>query len=385
MRLQGEGHYYTDKRGYHAWRIRIDGRDITRKSKTLKALKPKVAALLKEIEQAGDTPVDTSDPTVAVFLNQWLDETVKPSRAGKTYRFYKQMVNLYIVPTIGAKKLKKLTFDDCQFAVNSVVRKGLSAQTGLHTRSVLRRALNVAVTRKLIVVNPCLGTEPPKLELITRRALKPDGISNLTDEAFTRRQLKTRDESVAVHKLGPVVVFLVSTGLSISELLGLKDTDFDAEGFQVSRKLERETGEAWSLKPLKALSRNRRVPLSDLSKKALEEWRKIQAEDVKRAGQYWRNHGFTFTAGNGEPLFDRNVQRSLTAILTAAKLGHYGLHDLRRTFGTTLANDGVPIHVTASLMGHSDIKTTLKHYNNAFDEDKSKAVNSISKFTNQLF
>lgn len=51
-----------------------------------------------------------------------------------------------------------------------------------------------------------------------------------------------------------------------------------------------------------------------------------------------------------------------------------GLHDLRRTFATTLHNNGVDIAVISRLLGHADISTTMKHYAFTLDESKKEAV-----------
>jgi len=64
----------------------------------------------------------------------------------------------------------------------------------------------------------------------------------------------------------------------------------------------------------------------------------------------------------GTPSHPRNVQRQLTAALTLAGLGHYGLHDLRRTCLTNLANRGFPMHQLKAYAGHSSITTTAKYY-----------------------
>mgnify|MGYP001180347835 CR=1 FL=1 len=38
------------------------------------------------------------------------------------------------------------------------------------------------------------------------------------------------------------------------------------------------------------------------------------------------------------------------------------LHDLRRTFGTRLAQAGVDLYKVSKLLGHKDIKTTQQRY-----------------------
>ncbi|MGH2272625.1 tyrosine-type recombinase/integrase [Anaerohalosphaeraceae bacterium U12dextr] len=48
------------------------------------------------------------------------------------------------------------------------------------------------------------------------------------------------------------------------------------------------------------------------------------------------------------------------------------------TYGTNLANLGTPIHTLKSLMGHSNIQTTMEYYIFSSDENKKKAVEGLN-------
>ncbi|MEQ9072726.1 MAG: site-specific integrase [Sandaracinaceae bacterium] len=45
-----------------------------------------------------------------------------------------------------------------------------------------------------------------------------------------------------------------------------------------------------------------------------------------------------------------------------AGIPHFTIHDLRRTCGSLMASNGVPIRTIADILGHSDIKTTFETY-----------------------
>jgi integrase len=61
----------------------------------------------------------------------------------------------------------------------------------------------------------------------------------------------------------------------------------------------------------------------------------------------------------GEPLAKANVTRRMRAALKAAKLDtSHVFHDLRHTFGTRTAGEGVPMRTLQEWMGHRDIATT---------------------------
>jgi site-specific recombinase XerD len=51
-------------------------------------------------------------------------------------------------------------------------------------------------------------------------------------------------------------------------------------------------------------------------------------------------------------------------------------HSLRHSFGTGLANAGVPVHVIKTLMGHKSIETTLR-YMHTDREAKRDAIDAL--------
>lgn len=372
MRIAGEGRYFKDKNGYFAWRLRVDGREITRKAKTQKELKAKVAVVLREVDD-GAPPTDI---TVAQFFDDWLTTAVKPSRSPNTFSGYEQTTRLYIVPRIGKMKVRDVTFRDCQNCIQSATSRGLGGHTATKIRSVLRRAFGVAVRRGLVKSNPVDGTEPPRVVSREAPTPTPADVGRIVAEASRVVELRTRPgEFAPVHRYGAVIVVLACTGLRISEALGLADDDV-TDSVRVRRNLEYD-GDVWRFAPLKTRKSARVVPLSDQAREILAQWRGVRRSDQERAAGDWRANGLLFTTRNGEPLQPRNVQRTFDAILSAAGLQHYGLHALRRAFGSTLAAQGVPIHVVAALMGHSDIKTTLNFYTTPFAEDSAKAIGGL--------
>jgi integrase len=54
------------------------------------------------------------------------------------------------------------------------------------------------------------------------------------------------------------------------------------------------------------------------------------------------------------------------------------VHCLRKAYGTNLADLGTPVHTLKSLMGHSNIQTTMEFYLHVSDENKKKAVEGLN-------
>lgn len=71
--------------------------------------------------------------------------------------------------------------------------------------------------------------------------------------------------------------------------------------------------------------------------------------------------GLVFPGERGRLRDDRNFQRQVfEPALRAAGLGHLGatIHDLRHTYASWLAQDGVPLGRIAELLGHASTSTT---------------------------
>jgi integrase len=59
--------------------------------------------------------------------------------------------------------------------------------------------------------------------------------------------------------------------------------------------------------------------------------------------------------------------------LKEAKIAKLRFHDIRHTFGTRAIDGGAPVSAVKEIMGHADIRTTMR-YVHATEEGKRKAV-----------
>jgi integrase len=74
-----------------------------------------------------------------------------------------------------------------------------------------------------------------------------------------------------------------------------------------------------------------------------------------------RQNNFIFTKDNGEFLSHAICINWLHGACRRAGLRNIGWHTLRHTFASQLAQRGVSITIVKELLGHSDIKTTMRY------------------------
>jgi integrase len=104
--------------------------------------------------------------------------------------------------------------------------------------------------------------------------------------------------------------------------------------------------------------RRRSVPLAPTPAKALL--------SLRAASQWTASEEAVFACpSTGQPMARAGLMRRYREALVAAKLSpSFSFHDLRHTFRTTMARQGVPVGTIQAWMGHADLATTqlYMHY-----------------------
>ena len=76
-----------------------------------------------------------------------------------------------------------------------------------------------------------------------------------------------------------------------------------------------------------------------------------------------------------------DIKHGFAAALKRADIEDFRFHDLRHTFASQLAMANVDIRTVQELMGHKDIRMTMK-YSHLSDAHLKEAVNRLGNGTN---
>lgn len=112
-------------------------------------------------------------------------------------------------------------------------------------------------------------------------------------------------------------------------------------------------------------SSSRYIPLNDEAYKIIKQL--YEKSDSKK--------GLVFLSKDNKPF--NNIKRSWATILKKAQITDFRWHDLRHHFASKLVMAGIDLNTVRELLGHSDIKMTLR-YAHLAPEHKIKAVNKIN-------
>lgn len=168
-----------------------------------------------------------------------------------------------------------------------------------------------------------------------------------------RKQLHSFAGRVFTDHLKPMVLVSLNTGIRRGEL-------FNLEWQRVSFSTKTITIVGDTTKT----NETRHIPLNKEALETLQDWQ-------KECGQ---KSGFVFPSSDGSRLED--VKSAWLGLLERAGIIDFRWHDMRHDFASRLVMAGVPLNTVRDLLGHSDIKMTLRYAHLAPDT-KAAAVDLI--------
>lgn len=270
------------------------------------------------------------------------------------------------------KRLDSLTAWQIDKWKASRLKSGIKASTVNREMAALRSALTKAVEWDHLTDHPMRKVKQAKIEDDHRvRYLTDDEERRLRkvltdrEEAAkaareSHRQWMAERKLVPVASIGPdefadhlqpMILLAMNTGLRRGELFKLRRSDIDSGKQQVKvRAAAAKSGKA------------RYVPLNAEAFDAITRWVKHHPG----AGD-----DLVFPGKDGNPM--TNIDSSWRNVSSAANLLDFRWHDLRHHFASRLVMSGVDLNTVRELLGHADLKMTLR-YAHLAPEHKANAV-----------
>ncbi|PLU84777.1 integrase [Pseudomonas plecoglossicida] len=255
----------------------------------------------------------------------WLQAGNKPAtvnrKMGSISGVFSRAVEWEIITTHPMAKLKQLKVDS-----KGVVRY-LSADESLQ----LRKAMNERQ-------DDARAERDSANRWRAARGRKP--LSSLAEQEFT-------------DHLKPMILVSLNTGIRRGEL-------FNLEWSRVNFSTKTVTVIGDTTKTIET----RHIPLNKEAIETLQAWQK----------QCKKKTGYVFPSSTGGRLED--VKSAWLGLLDRAGITGFRWHDMRHDFASRLVMAGVPLNTVRDLLGHSDIKMTLRYAHLAPDS-KAAAVELI--------
>jgi integrase len=412
-RTRGDGAFYQRADGMWVGRVELATVDGKRRyrwvtSKNRNTAIDKLKKVRREVEDG--TLAVTGSTTVEKWLTRWLEEIHGPKIRPGTLVDYQSIVNKHLIPTLGAKRLDKLTPDHVRLVHRTIGPSRIAAMT--HT--VLQKALKDAVREGMISRNVC--------ELVDKPTYKKKKRTNLSVEVvqrILRTAVASCDESQATRWAAAFY-----TGARQGELLGLRwdYVDLDAGEMDISWQLQQHRqkhgcGDASKIRPEGSKQKNgpfwpcgikyaARCPQRhwdlppdfeyEICSGALL-WTRPKSDAGLRivplvapllaslkhmhANQGPNPYGLVWTI-NGRPITARVDYANWTALLIRAGIINEGetlpLHNARHTAVTILRTAGIDEQSRMELFGHTTVDSQ-RGYAHGDRERKHLAMEALKQ------
>ena len=165
--------------------------------------------------------------------------------------------------------------------------------------------------------------------------------------------LPSLDDQAFCDHLQPCIIIALNTGLRQGELLSLSWPDINLSAQQLSIKGSNAKS-----------GKTRHVPLNSDAMSALNLWRKQSpSADV-----------LVFPSAKGTKIVD--IKTAWAKLLRDAKIATFRWHDMRHDFASRLVMASVDLNTVRELLGHADLKITLR-YAHLAPEHKASAVEKL--------
>lgn len=191
-------------------------------------------------------------------------------------------------------------------------------------------------------------------------------------EVFSEAELAVLGKALSPSdRISTAVMLALYAGLRVGEICALRAGDIDALSgtLSIDRSVQRITlnGKSQLLvdRP-KSESSERVIPLHPELLRLLQELTENMPPDA-----------YIMTGHADRPMDPRTCQYQFTTLLKRCGIRHRGFHALRHTFATRCVETGADIKSVSTLLGHADIKTTLKLYTHPSLESKRRCIQRI--------
>lgn len=344
-----------------------------------------------KVNSANGVSVSDRKMTVAELMEQWLEE-LRTERRATTIRGYESAVRLHILPTLGTKRIEKLTAADVRTFMAGLRQKCLCCANGWDRHRPVKDQCcsrgkccgRHPSTRQLQYVHAVLRNAlgyAERLELVTRNVVKlvrvktPEYNVGKGLPVTDAKKLLTAAEDTRFH---PVYVVAATLGLRRGELLGLRwqDLDFDKATLHVRQTVQR-VGAHLLVEGTKTRASSAVIPLPKVTRKALLAQRDRQDAERAEARECWQDHDLVFATQVGTPLEPRALNRDFDKLRRRAGLPGVRLHDLRHTVVSLLLDLGTPPHVVQAIARHADIDVTMTIYAHTNLDAMRQALDAI--------
>lgn len=323
--------------------------------------------LRKKIEAENGLLVINSNTLFAKWVENWLETYKKPKVNSTTLRNCKGILEKYFVSSLGHMKIADIKLMHIQRCINEM--EGMSQSRINKAYNYICSCFQKAWENELINRSPCIGLEKPTAKQKENR------------RALTEQERSLFLKTIDSHHRGAFFGIMYACGLRPAEARALTwfNVNLKEKTVTITQAIQ---GGSTEIKEPKTAAGHRTIPIPDwfipylenLPKNSLyvfptQKTKKAMSEH--RCSQSWKSFLRQMDLYAGAQTY----RNKIIIHCIDQKLTPY---NLRHTYATMLAENGVDIKTAQYLLGHSDIRVTMNIYTHVSEKMLADAKEKIN-------
>jgi integrase/recombinase XerC len=265
-----------------------------------------------------------SSHTVVAYKND-LDQFVQYCAA---------VVGEFVVKRVDAKLIRSW--------VVYLMEQELSPRSVNRKVSTLKSFFKFLMKEQMVENNPAINLPLPKIRKKLPNFVEENNLHHLLDDGFFSDDFSGVRDNLIIN-------LLYGTGIRLSELLQLKETDINTKEYLI--------------RVLGKRKKERVIPYPKGINNLFEQYVKLRNEQVKTSSS------ILLVTKKGKPVYEKLIYRIVKNNLSkVTSLEKRSPHVLRHTYATHLLNKGADLNAVKELLGHSNLAATQVYTHTTFEQ-----------------
>ncbi|MET0636176.1 MAG: tyrosine-type recombinase/integrase [Chitinophagaceae bacterium] len=251
----------------------------------------------------------------------------------------------YLELTYGPTPLAEISYPMIRSWLAGLKESGLSSKTISRKISTLKSFFKYHLRLGAISQAPTANIISPKI-----KKRLPVFVKESETEVLLQ-SVRSSSEDWKTYNGKMIMVLFYSTGMRLSELIGMKESQVDTDRRQI--------------KVLGKGNKERVIPVSPQLMQDLEEYQRLKRKEFESP------EPFLLVTEKGRKLYPKYAYLLVRSCLEqAGTLDKKSPHVLRHTFATHLMNNGADLNAVKELLGHSSLASTQVYTHTTIDKLK---------------
>lgn len=248
----------------------------------------------------------------------------------------------FLATTYEIKDITEVNHTIIRSWIVSLMEQKITARTVNRKITTLKTFYKFLLRQQKVSQNPMLKVLSPKMSKRLPVFVEKEKMDVLLDDtAF--------DDDFEGQRNKLIIELLYASGMRLSELINLKQTDVDLYSCQ--------------LKVLGKRNKERIIPFSSTLKEQVQQYIALKPSECTE---------YLFVSKKGLKLYEKLVYRVVNSYLSMVTTANKkSPHVLRHTFATHMLNSGADLNAVKELLGHANLSATQVYTHNTVEKLKN--------------